>query len=180
MGEARSFAELAKKLERAAGEIDRRSDAEVLLAQVKVAKRTISTAIRLAAPAMEMHPRKAKGKPQRLSVSDVKLDSGSHIVRANGPLHLIERPTKPHTIPRDLGGTLTHTATGRKRSAKSRAKREAELTKVYRVGNRFVRGPIKHPGTRGKYPFKAGVKAFLPSAGKTFEHGVDTIMRGIF
>lgn len=55
------------------------------------------------------------------------------LVRATGPFHLIERDTKPHTIP--------------KRRGKSNR---------LRLGDRWVTGPIQHPGTRGKHPWARG------------------------
>lgn len=63
------------------------------------------------------------------------------LVRATGPLHLLERDTKPHAMPK----------AGRKR----------------RGSYKTPFGPkaaVSHPGTKGKHPFEHGVEAGLPPA----------------
>lgn len=180
MGTSKSFAELAKKMEAAAREIETKSDVEVTAANAIRAKKVILAQMKVAAPRLTLNAGR-KAKPVRIGVRyDMRKDKKAAIVKATGPAHLIERDNAPHQMPKDLGGTLTHTATGRKRSAKSQAKRRADQAKKFRIGNKTVTGPIKHPGTKGKHPFEKGVKAFLPSAGKTLEAGVDKLMKGVF
>ena len=62
---------------------------------------------------------------------------------AYGPLQLIERGTKPHPL------------------TKARKKR-SRIRRTMKIGGNFVgssvENPIMHPGTKGKYPFKTGVK----------------------
>lgn len=66
------------------------------------------------------------------------------LVRAAGPFHLLERPTKPHRTPKER-------ATG------SRAKR-----KVVNIPGIGVRAYANVAGTKGKYPWAKGVAAAIP------------------
>lgn len=183
MGTSRSFGELAKKMEASARAIETKSDVEVTEANALKAKTVILAHMKRAAPRLTLQVGKTKKK--RIGVRyDLRKDKKAAIVKATGPAHLIERDTDKHTIPKDLGGTLTHTASGRKRSAKSAAKRAEQArtrnVRKYVINGKVRSGSIKHPGTKGKHPFEKGVKAFLPSAGKTLEAGLDKIMKGIF
>lgn len=182
MGTSKSFAEFEKKIRRSADDLKSKSDEQILLASAKKAKTLYLASIRTAVPDLAINAgRRGTKNGAKLGVGYRKIRDGSgYLVFARGPLQLIERDTSAHLIPKDPGGTLTHTAKGRKRSAKSRALREAETKKLYRIGNRVVRGPLKHPGTKGKHPWEKAEKQVLPSVTKTFEKGVDTIMRGVF
>ncbi len=81
------------------------------------------------------------------------------LIRATGPLHLIERDTRPHEIKR------------RKRRGK-KALRMAD--------GRFVSGAVQHPGTRGKRPFAKGVDATKESAPRVFDAEIQRAMREVF
>lgn len=67
------------------------------------------------------------------------------LVRATGPLHLIERDTAPHRIPK-----------------------RPPLNRPLRINGRIVRGPVMHPGTQGKHVWAAGVRAALPAIRAAF------------
>jgi hypothetical protein len=80
------------------------------------------------------------------------------IVRATGPMHLIERSTKAHTIPRSRGrGRL----------------------KVLRLPGDVFRRSVQHPGTRGRRPFGKGIERGRPLALKTLRAAQsDALKRG--
>jgi hypothetical protein len=104
-----------------------------------------------------------RGKRQGARVGvkyDVK-DAGTRstaIVQATGPLHLIERNTKAHTIPRTVTTKRLRTAAGRLSHKRESTGRAVSGRRVLYVGGRFVTGPIRHPGTKGKHPFARAVK----------------------
>lgn len=64
------------------------------------------------------------------------------LVRATGPFHLLERPTKAHRTPKQRG---------------ARAKK-----RVVNIPGIGVRAYANVAGTRGKYPWAKGVKAAIP------------------
>jgi hypothetical protein len=73
-----------------------------------------------------------------VGVASVKLADG-WIVRAKGPVHLADNPTRAHTITPRSG-------------------------RVLMVGDRFVTGPVQHPGTRGKGRWRAAEPAAVDAA----------------
>lgn len=89
------------------------------------------------------------------------------IVQAVGPMHLIERDTKPHQIlPRGVGR-----AKGRTKAARREAKQDLyDALFGNRVGTgvkplRTPYGPrfrVNHPGTKGRHPFERGVERAMP------------------
>lgn len=120
---------------------------------------------------------------------DVK---GTHnptaLVRAFGPLQLIERDTKPHTIlPAGVGR-----ATGRSKGARRAAKQElfnalfggsfsARGSKA--VPLRTPYGPryrVQHPGTTGKHPFEKGVTAVQHKVPKVYQDALKRAMARAF
>lgn len=183
MGSSSSFQQLAGKLEKAAREIETRSDEEIVGKDALRAKRLIAAQIAVAAPGgtLRSGSRKADGsRSGRVGARyDLAPNKKGAIVRATGPAHLIERDTSPHWIPRQLGGTITHTATGRRRSKASVVRRKANVNKVLKIGNNLVKGPIKHPGTKGKHPFRKGVRQFLPGVSGQLEKNFDRILRRV-
>jgi hypothetical protein len=66
-----------------------------------------------------------------------------------GPAHLLESDTKAHRIPRATQGR--------------RGRRNTKLIVIPGVG---VRAWARHPGTRGKHPWRKGVNAALPDIGR--------------
>lgn len=91
------------------------------------------------------------------------------IVSAIGALHLIERDTKAHEIPRGFGSRRTRTATGRLSAKRIATSRITAQNRPMRMGNEWRTGPFKHPGTKGQKPFELGVRAAEPV--------VDSVMR---
>lgn len=85
---------------------------------------------------------------------------GTVVVRATGPFHLIERPTKKHTL-------TTRAATRR-----VQAQAQTSAGKTVRAGaskgakalsiNGAARASAKHPGTRGKHPFERATHTAAP------------------
>lgn len=86
-----------------------------------------------------------------------KVGPHTAIVQARGPLHLLERGTKPHEI------------TNRKRRKKK------GMTTPYGVRKR-----VMHPGTRGKYPWRKGVAKAGPLVPKVFKQGFYEPIERIF
>jgi hypothetical protein len=98
----------------------------------------------------------------------------SSIVRATGPMHLIERSTRPHVITageRERLPGLRRGAGGRFVSNRRRG--------VLRTANGMFRRSVRHPGTRGRYPFAKGIKAGKPEALKALRNAqTDALKRG--
>lgn len=77
------------------------------------------------------------------------------LIRANGPIQLIERDTSAHTIlPRS----------GRR----GKGRRRLRGAKALKIGGRFA-ASAQHPGTRGKHPFAEGVDAAKGDTGPIFQ-----------
>jgi hypothetical protein len=91
--------------------------------------------LRVAAPRLRL-----SGVGKRGARVGVRYDQGNTpgtmLVRATGPVHLIESDTKAHPIPK-----------ARKRGRK-------RYVVIPGVG---VRSSVKHPGTSGKHPWRKGV-----------------------
>ncbi len=83
-------------------------------------------------------------------------------VKATGPLHLLERDTKEHVIP------------------KERARGRRQGRPVLKIGDRFVTGPIAHPGTKGKHPFEKAVVATQPLTGPIAHKAVNAMLSRIY
>lgn len=102
-------------------------------------KKVLLVEMRRAAPNLKLNVGK-RGK--KIGVSyDAGTTTGTAVIRATGPVQLIESATKPHRIPRD-------TARGRRR-----------VVVIPGVG---VRASANHPGTRGKHPWAKGVAVAIP------------------
>lgn len=85
------------------------------------------------------------------------------LVRAEGPLQLIERDTKAHSIvPRSVSRT--------RRTAGPKA-----LSTPY--GPRYS---VDHPGTRGQHPFEKAVDATAPDALRIFQRELEQALRRAF
>lgn len=80
-------------------------------------------------------------------------------IAMRGPVHLVERPTKPHRVPRV-----------RKRGRK-------RVVVIPGVG---VRASANHPGTHGQYPFKKGTERGKPKAVAAFNDTIVREFRGTF
>jgi hypothetical protein len=84
------------------------------------------------------------------------------LVRATGPFHLIESDTKPHEIK------------PRRRNRNRRGPARAVAT----PHGTFAR--VQHPGTKGKYPWRNGVKAAAPKVPYVFQTEVHKVLRRLF
>lgn len=157
MGTSRSPAELAAKFRAAGTAIEEASKEGVRAAALEVTqsvRRTVAA---------------ASGGDSRLSgvgKRGAKVGAGfdvkgtrnpTAVVQARGPLHLIERSTKPHAI------------TPKKRN-KTRAIQTPE----------GPRASAQHPGTRGKHPFERGVALASPRVPRVFQAAVRRNLMRVF
>lgn len=118
----------------------------------------------------------SKGAPQLGAV--YRTSGESAIVRAFGPVQLVEGDTKPHTIGSRYAGV-----------GKTRAARLADLADfgasrggrraVLRWGGNFAKY-VKTPGTTGKHPWEHGVKEAEPVIKKIMGDEQDAAMRSVF
>lgn len=178
MGSSSSFQQLAGKLEKAARGIETRSDEEIVGKDALRAKKLIAAQMAMAAPKGTMHV--GSKRSARVGVRyDLAPGKKGAIVRATGPVHLLERDTPAHSIPRLKGTRRTYSATGRKLKKASTVRKVVERPLLV-INGRVRTGPVTHPGTKGKHPFQKGVRRFLPGVGEQLEKNVDRIMRGIF
>lgn len=100
---------------------------------------------------------------------DVKGDvKPTAIVYARGPLHLIERPTKPHVIVPKRRRRQTRSGRGNIGGFSVDQERLAAGSTAVRKRGRALSTPagprarVDHPGTSGKYPFARGVNRAVP------------------
>lgn len=177
MGTSRSFAEFEKKLNKAADDLKSRSDDEILLTSAKRAKKTIAPFVKQAVPSGALTQNRTP-----VGVFYRKQKTGAYLIAVRGPMQLVERNVRPHSIPLEKGNYRTHSKRNRKlqKATRVRFKADGKVLSAGKGGGFYAIGPVWHPGTRGKKPWERGKKAFLPSAGKTLEAGVDKIMRGVF
>lgn len=111
---------------------------------------------------------------------DVKgVQNPSALVRATGPLHLLDWPTSPHQI------------TSKVKKGRSRASRGAFYNALFGGEGGFANvkpmrtpyGPryrVSHPGTRGKRTFERGIDAARPLIGPTFKTEMTRVMGRYF
>lgn len=178
MGTSKSFGELAKKLEASAKAIETKSDTDIVLADAKRATLLIRGQIKRAVPRGTLNVGKS-GRKKVGARYDLIRNGGGAIVKATGPLHLVERDTSPHNIPRVKGDVRSYARSGKKLKRATTVRSGPKLKRLL-IGGEVRMGPVKHPGTKGKHPFEKGVKQFLPSAGKSFEKNLDKLMGEIF
>lgn len=150
-------AAVSSRLRKVAVEVDRASKPAVAKASL-VLKKSVEREIVKVAPSKRL-----KGVGKRGAKVGVRYDikgtrNPTSIVRATGPLHLIERPTKAHRIPRQR-------ARGRQ--------------KVLALPGGIFRRSVQHPGTRGRRPFGKGIERGQPIALKALQHAErDALKRG--
>jgi hypothetical protein len=82
-----------------------------------------------------------------------KVTGKTAIVAAYGPVPLIEGPTKGHDIPK----------------VRKRGQRKSN---ILIINGNVITGPVHHPGTKGKHPWRKGVELARP--------GIDRILRTRF
>jgi hypothetical protein len=87
------------------------------------------------------------------------------VVRATGPLHLLERDTKPHVI---------------EPKSKGRAANRRQRAGAVRLVDGSFRRRVPHPGTTGQKPFAKGITDGKPKALRAMRNStVDAVKRGI-
>lgn len=94
------------------------------------------------------------------------------LVRATGPLHIIERDTRAYVI-----------VPGARRGRKSRAARQAPITfaGVQPLGTpEHPSYRVNHPGTTGKHPFEKGVDAVADDVPQIIMQELRDTMKEIF
>lgn len=108
------------------------------------------------------------------------------LLRATGPVQLVERDTSPHTIlPRSIGR-----AQGRSKAARRAAKQDlysalfgssvgAGATPLKIGSDRFA-FRVSHPGTTGKHPFEKGVDRATPAAQKILARACTKSLAEVF
>lgn len=111
-----------------------------------------------------------------------------------GPAHLIERPTSAHVIiGRSVGRVKRGSTKGLTKGDRAgvRSDKKQELYNALFGGEAGGRmdigrsddwktGPFRHPGTKGKYPWRKGLEAVRPHLPKIYERGVAAAGRRIF
>lgn len=137
----------------------------------------IRAEIRQAAPSGTL---KMNGKPKKIGVGFKMLSGARARISAQGPLHLIERDTQQHYIPRAAQKSLISyrlnkktgglTATQRKRRGRAG---QATVLKIPGIGYRRL---VLHPGTKGKHPFAQGVDEARRRMGRTI---LNEVAKGI-
>ena len=141
MGTSRNPAEFVGKIERAAVAL-RKAERDTLNEAAFAGKQIIEGSIRGVVPDMRMS---MGGRNAKVGVRyDIKGSiNPTALMRATGPLHLVENNTSPRVIPKARRG-----------------RRGARKTLVM-PDSRFRRS-VKHPGTKGQQPFERGRKAATP------------------
>jgi hypothetical protein len=76
------------------------------------------------------------------------------VIRATGPLHLIDRDTDPHTI----------------------APRKRRGAKALRLANGSFAASVRHPGTRGKHVWGKGIGKTRAGTRRVFANEIHTAM----
>lgn len=142
----RAMAADAPKLERRATNAAALEVKGILLAEM-----------RRVAPGLKLNVGK-RGKKIGVSYTP-GVSSGTAVIRATGPVQLIENTTKPHRIPR------------------ARARGGRRVVVIPGVG---VRAWANHPGTRGKHPWAKGVAVAVPRVPKIVDAELDRTMRKHF
>lgn len=113
---------------------------------VQVASLAVKTSVLAQMQAVGVDGGKLRGVGKKGAKIGVRYDvlGKKALVRATGPFHLLERPTKPHRTPKER-------ATG--------GKGKRKVVNIPGVG---VRAYANVAGTKGKYPWAKGVAAAVP------------------
>lgn len=139
-------AQMSRKLDRAASELARSKRTAVRNAAL-VTTNAVRDEIRRVAPSGKLRGVGKNGT--RVGARFDQPSEDTAIVRATGPLHLVERDTKAHEIrPKSKGR-------GAKRTQRKGAIRLADGS--------FV-AVVQHPGTKGQRPFEKGIDKGRPKA----------------
>lgn len=133
MGTSRTVAEFTHKIE-AAGKALEKADRDIINDAALLAKNTILGEIKGVVPDLRMSGvRNAKVNVRY----DIKGQSNpTALIKATGPLHLVENDTSAHRIPK--------------------AGRRRRKVKTLRLPSGEFRRSVTHPGTKGQQPFAKG------------------------
>lgn len=153
MGVSRSPGQLAQKLRYAATAMQKTETAGLNKAAL-FTKTVINKEIERVAPGRRM---RGVGRRGARVGAGYTVRGHTATISARGPLHLLERGTKPHEI-----------------TPKKRGKKKAVVT-PYGPRRRIV-----HPGTRGKHPWRKGVEKARPLVPKVFKAGFYEPIEKIF
>ena len=151
--------QLGGKLGRVANEVQRAQRTAVTAASMAL-KRGVESEIRAVVPSGRL---RNVGRGAKVGVRfDVKgTNNPTSLVRATGPLHLVERSTKAHTIG-------------------PRARRARSGRSAIRLPDGGFRRAVRHPGTRGREPFAKGIRKASPEAERALRGSmVDAVTRGL-
>lgn len=115
---------------------------------------------------------KMNGKPKKIGASFKMRGGARALISAEGPLHLVERDTQAHFIPRAAQSTrirfTVSRSTGQVTGVKRRARRgKAGQGKILNIPGIGFRRMVSHPGTKGRHPFARGLDRARPQVGVT-------------
>lgn len=158
MGTSRSTAEFVGKINRA-GDAFRKAERDALNEAAFAGKKIIEGSIRSVVPDLRMS---MGGRNAKVGVRyDIKgTRNPSALMRATGPLHLVENDTSPRVIPK--------------------ARRRRGARKMLRLPDGGIRRSVNHPGTKGQQPFAEGRKAAEPVMTKMIRSRYVKVARGVF
>lgn len=130
---------------------------------------SVRSSIRDAAPSGQL---RMNGKPKKIGASFKMAGSGRPyaVIRATGPLHLLERNTSAHFIPRVAQKSLVtyrlNKKTGRLTAGQKKRRGRAGGGTTLSIPGIGFRKSVTHPGTTGKRPFERGVSTGSQQAGR--------------
>ena len=177
-------AQVALRMTKLTREVRGASDTAVTRAAFD-AKKIIEREIRSVAPSGRLRNVGSSGAKIGVRYNVKGATNPTALVRAYGPIHLIENPIQPHTIiPRGVGR-----ARGRTRAARRQAKQDLynALFGSQYAGVKPLRTPygpryrVRHPGVRrSSGPWKRGRMKAAPIIRRTVERSVqDAFRRGV-
>lgn len=102
------------------------------------------------------------------------------IVQATGPLHLLERDTRAHDIPRTQSSRRTRTSSGRLSNRRVGTGRNLSGRKLLVINGHVRTGPVRVRGSKGKHPFAKGVLLALPFLGETSHRQVTAALAKVY
>lgn len=147
--------EFARRCESFAGDL--RGVEKTATGKAALAVKTVTLAeMRTVAPTLKLSGVGKRGAKIGVSYT---VGGSTAIVRATGPVQLIESDTKAHRMPR------------------TRVRGKRRVVVIPGVG---VRSSAQHPGTKGQHPWRKGVEAARPLVGAVFAEQLGVSMRKVF
>ena len=151
-------AQFARSVRRLPGELEQAAERGVAKSALTVTRSIRSELQRVTGGDSRMS---GVGKRGRKVGARYRVRGGSEpsaLITAEGPVHLLERDTKAHTIPRE----------------RRRGRRRIVVTP------QGPRARVNHPGTQGRQPFAKGVNAAAPKVPRVIQQEVSTALRRTF